>query len=840
MLFVIALCQRLPGAETRFTPDNDGYNAVVVPFFRKHCADCHVGEKPEGEFSIAKKHLGTDFTKPGFRGKWREVINVLNSHEMPPEDKPQPDAAEAAAVIDWITKQAVAAEVSKREQSVVLRRLNRAEYRNTIRDLVGVDFDTSAFPQDPPAGGFDNNGSALTMSPMQIEQYLNAADQILDRALVEGTRPEEVRWRFDPQPGPVDSVRVRLDDHNNPIVNGGSSYEGDWTVVRNDQWDKTPGARDFRVPVAGTYVIRARLAGRRPSRDDVIRYVTPLLEKRKADDDARNPQGAPWHEKALADALEHFRTDRMYDFGPPRLKLTLGLGSQPRTVAEFDVEGSPESPQIVEFPVEFTTESAGMTLSYAYSIPSVPENQFLQHGEGFPRPEALIDWIEIEGPVYDTWPPSSHTKILFDSPLQSKNPSQYARAVLERFMREAYRRPVTKDEVDEKVALYVAAAKKKKSFVENIKVPLTAVLASPSFLYLAEAHPGSFSEPLTDHELATRLSYFLWSSQPDAELRQLADAGKLANPKTRQEQVDRMLADLKAEALVKNFAGQWLGLREVGANPPAPDLYPQYDRHLERSIVGESEAYFREFLQHDLDARQMIKSDFVTINERLGRFYGIPGARGDAFQRVSVPKGVARGGIVTQASILTITSNGTRTSPVKRGTWILKTLLGTDPGLPVANAGEISPKVPGIDKATVRQRLEIHRQLQQCARCHNKIDPLGFALENFNAAGEWREQEGFGYKGRVQPDDPKIDASSKMPDGTKIFGVAGLQTAMLKQDDLFLKSLATHLATYALGRELGIADQPLVAGAAAAMKKDGGTVRALVKAIVASDAFATK
>jgi hypothetical protein len=301
-----------------------------------------------------------------------------------------------------------------------------------------------------------------------------------------------------------------------------------------------------------------------------------------------------------------------------------------------------------------------------------------------------------------------------------------------------------------------------------------------------------------------------------------------------------MLADPKADALVKNFAGQWLGLREVGANPPAADLYPQYDRHLEQSIVAESEAYFREFLKQDLDARQMIKSDFVTINERLGRFYGIANVRGDTFQKVSVPKGVSRGGIVTQASILTTTSNGTRTSPVKRGTWILKTLLGTDPGLPVANAGEIAPKVPGIDKATVRQRLEIHRQMPQCARCHNKIDPLGFALENFNAAGEWREQEGFGYKGRVDKNDPKIDASSKMPDGTQIVGVSGLQEAMLKQDDLFLKSLATHLTTYALGRELGLADQPMVDRAVAAMKQDGTTLRALVKAIVASDAFAAK
>jgi len=376
--------------------------------------------------------------------------------------------------------------------------------------------------------------------------------------------------------------------------------------------------------------------------------------------------------------------------------------------------------------------------------------------------------------------------------------------------------------------------------VERIKLPLTAVLTSPHFLYLVEAHPASGPEPLSDHELAARLSYFLWSSQPDAELRGLADEGRLADAETRSQQVDRMLADPKAEALVTNFAGQWLGLRDVGANPPAPDLYPQYDRHLEQSIVGESEAYFREFLRADLDVRGMIRSDFVTINERLARFYGIPDVRGDAFRKVTVPEGVTRGGIMTQASVLTITSNGTRTSPVKRGTWILKTLLGTDPGLPVANAGEIAPKVPGIDKATVRNRLEIHRALPQCARCHDTIDPLGFALENFNAAGEWRDREGFGYKGRIEANDPLIDASSRMPDGRSIDGVAGLQAALLAEDDRFLESLARHLATYALGRELGLADRPFVAGAVETMNRDRPTLRTLIQAIVASDAFATK
>jgi len=841
LLLAASAAARGAAAEPGFRPDAAGYASVVAPFLRRHCAECHAAAKPAGEFSVAAADLGTDFADPALRGRWREVVEVLNSHSMPPDDRPRPDAAATAAVVEWITVQAVAAELAGREASVVLRRLNRTEYANTIRDLVGVDFDTAGFPQDPPAGGFDNNGGALTMSPLQLELYLDAAEQILDRALVEGERPPAIRWRFDPEPGSSDRNRVRLDPRNNPIVNGGrNTSEGEWGVIHHDSWDKTVNARDFRVPAAGIYVVRARVAGRRPSREAVVTSAAAILEARRREQDAKNPDRARQHLAQYDTDLAHFRDDPMYDYGPARLKLVVQLGSQPRTVAEFDVEGTADAPRIVEFPVRFTTASAGVTLSYAYAIPKVLENFWLQGKDEFARPEALVDWMEIEGPVHDAWPPSAHTTILFPAPLAAEDPAAYARAVLERFMAAAWRRPVTAAEVEEKARLYDAAAAAGRSFVAGIKVPLTAVLASPDFLYLAEPRRGAVPEPLTSHELAVRLSYFLWSSQPDAELRRLADAGRLVDPAERRGQVERMLADPRADALVKNFAGQWLGLREVGANPPAADLFPQYDRHLEQSIVGESEAFFREFLAHDLDARGMIRSDFVTINERLGRFYGIPGVRGDAFRRVPVPPGVPRGGIVTQASILTITSNGTRTSPVKRGTWILKTLLATDPGLPVANAGEIAPQVPGIDKATVRQRLEIHRQLPQCARCHARIDPLGFALENYDAAGAWREREGFGYKGRVQRNDPVIDAGSRMPDGTPIAGVAGLQQALLDRDARFLESLAGHLATYALGRELGLADRPLVTGLVAAMREEGTTVRALVKAIVASDAFAQR
>lgn len=903
-----------------------GYGRIVVPFLRTHCLRCHGPDVQEAEFRVDLQ-LPNDFLDRAGKEKWGEVVNVLNSHEMPPEDEPQPDAATVAHVVDWITQQTARAELQRRDSAIVLRRLNRDEYRNTIRDLVGIDFDPAMFPQDPPAGGFDNNGGALTISPLHIELYFDAARQILDRALVEGDRPPVLKWRFEPESGDSDSNRVTYDGQR-LIVNGGQNrVENQFVVLHQSAWNKKINVRDFRLPFEGEYIVRVRAAGTVPTLDEVVESARQKLNGRLQERMAKEPQRAEWHQREFDETLNHFRTDRMYKFGPPRIKLTQDLGGQPRVVGEFDVAAPRDTPQVYEFPVRFTTESAGLTLENVYSIPSVLENFWFQTADDFARPEAWVDWLEIEGPVYPSWPPASHRMILSDSPLRERDERAYAREVIARFMRLAYRRPVTDAEVDAKLALFDKVRGDAPSFVEAIKTPLIGILVSPHFLYLAEPPAGdpladskpapdetlsdnksaalrefedrtgrkikarvlqvagdnvkieredgkpflvpiaTFSDAdqdyirdhrfslhengardvrgansdyLNDYQLAIRLTYFLWSSMPDDELSQLADAGGLRDEQVLVAQVNRLLTDPKSEAFVRNFAGQWLGLREVGANPPAPDLYPRYDRHLETSIVQESQAFFAEILRHDLSVMNFVKSDFVVINERLARFYDIPDVRGDHFRRVAVPDGVPRGGVVTQASVLSITSNGTRTSPVKRGTWIMKNVLGIDPGLPVANAGEIAPKVPGIDKATVRQRLEIHRELAQCARCHNKIDPLGFALENFNAAGEWRDQEGFGYKGRVGANDPVIDASAKLLDGTEFVGVAGLQEVLVDKEELFLRCLAGKMFTYALGRELGVADKLHVDAAVEHMQQGDRTLRQLIQFVVRSEPFQTK
>lgn len=829
MLCLMALPLALRGA-----PAGAEFAEKIRPFLNEHCTDCHGEQKQKGKLRLDT--LSPDFSDPGTAEKWAEVVRSVNSHQMPPEEEPQPDAEAAGAFTEWLSARLGEAEIAKRSTTVVMRRMNRAEYNNTIRDLCGVDIaPADRFPEDGAAGGFDNVGQALSISPLHMELYYQAAQQVLDKALQTGPRPAGMKWRFEVEDDKEGSDRTRLKrDGQNVLLNSGNNPKKDGMVaIHHASWDKGVGFRDFTLPAAGRYTIRFRAAGRVPDRAAVVSSAAKILAER------RDKQKKEKNEARHADAqyendLAHFRSHRMYDYGPPRAKIIVSLGGQPQVVSEMDVSAAPGQPDVYEVTADFTTEKAGIQFEYAYSIPRELENFWMQDKAEFARPELLIDWIELEGPVLPEWPPASTTAIVG---AENADEPARARSALERFMRRAWRRPVTAEEVAAKLAIFQRVRPECDSFTGALKAPLTAVLASPHFLYLVEPEtPGT--ERLDAHQLAVRLSYFLWSSMPDEALFRAAEDGSLLRPAELVKQADRMLKDDRSSAFVRNFAGQWLGLRKVGSNPPAEALYPDYDRHLEVSMVQESESFFAEILQHDLDARNLLRSGFVTINERLARFYCIPGVRGDHFRRVPVLPEHHRGGIVTQASIHTITSNGTRTSPVSRGTWIMKTLLGLDPGLPVANAGEIAPKVPGIDKATVRQRLEIHRQVALCARCHNRIDPLGFALENYDACGEWRDQEGHGYNGRVEKDDPKIDASSKMIDGTEITGVAGLQAELLRKEDLFFRALTEKLMIYALGRETGFSDQPAIRKIAAAEKGKPKTLRSIIHGILQSEQFA--
>jgi len=818
-------------------PDAKGFADITKPFIEQNCINCHGPKKQKGDLRL--DDLPNDFSDPATAKKWAEVLNTVNSHEMPPEDEDQPTPESAGHFTDWLTAELGRAEIAKRSSGTVMRRINRAEYNNTIRDLIGIDFDASeSFPQDPPAGGFDNIGQALTISPLHLELYYSTARRIFDKAIVTGEKPPEIKWHFEPEEhkDKSDGARIKRDGKDIIMGKGVLPAENGFTVMRNAGWDRVVYSRGLSLANPGKYTIRFRAAGRIPTREQVVEGAKKVLAQRR--DEAVKKGSSLEYQQGLYDAdLKHFETHRMYDYGAPRVKVITNIGGVPKVIAEMDIDATEAEPKVYEVTADFTKQKSNIQFEYAYSIPSVLDRDWQIKPE-FESPVLLIDWFELEGPINTVWPPASTTKLVGDATITDER--ERARKILENFMPRAFRRLVTKEEIESRLVMFDANRAKKPSFEEAIKVPLASVLTSPNFLYLIEpARPGD-EKKLTPFEFASRLSYFLWSSMPDDTLFRLASSGELKKPEVINKQIDRMLADPKSEALITNFTGQWLGLRKVGSNPPVRSIYPEYDRHLETSIIRESETFFEEILRNDLDARSLIKSDFVTINERLARFYDIPGVKGDEFRKVKVTPESNRGGIVTQASIHSITSNGTRTSPISRGVWVLKTMLNTDPGLPIANAGELPSKVPGIGKATVRQRLEIHREAAACARCHDKIDPLGFSLENFNAAGEWRETEASGWNGREQPNDPKIDASATMPDGSKFVGVRGLQEELFKQQDKFFGGLSAKLHTYALGRELGFSDQPMVDASIAKLKAGNYTLRSLIHAVVASESFASK
>lgn len=832
-----------------FKPDTDAYRELVRPFLDQHCLKCHGPETQKSGFRV-DTHLPNEFLSRSVTEKWNEVLHMLNAGDMPPEDETRPETAEVRRVVEWIEGERLRAERARRDRAVVLRRLNREEYNNTIRDLIGIDFELADdFPEEPPVGGFENNGRALTISPMHLELYLKTARRILDQAIVTPDEQRQtIKWRFRVENGRPGSPgrRVRLDDNlnrnirleagNRPPKNG---------MMQLRWWAEGVWVSYFHVPRPGRYLIRVKAAGVTPP-EEAVRKAGPMFHVRRQEERERkisNPaerrrSRENFNKFTLGSVTRHFNEDRRYRVGPPRLKIRGHFGGRIPVLAAFDVDAPLERPRVYEIETTLTPAKSRLHFSNDYRIPG---HWYLGHNDqhdDFPRPELFIDWVEIEGPIHDAWPPASHTRILFASPNRDRNEEAYVREALSRFMRRAYRRPLREGEVEPMMAVFRAVRPAASSFEEAIKTPLTAVLASPDFLYLVE---DGDSDALNDFQLAARLSYFLWSSLPDEELDDLALSGRLRDPATLRAQADRLLEEPRSRAFVKNFAGQWLGLRQVGANPPSSEIYSRYDEHLETSMRGETEAFFEWVLREDHSVLSFLKSDHAIINERLARFYDIRGVKGDRFRPVPVPGGVRRGGLLTQASILSITSNGTRTSPVWRGAWILENLLGDPPPPPPPNAGDIPPVGANQKRLTVRQRLQAHRAEPQCARCHDKIDPLGFALENFAASGEWRDGEQKLYG--ISPPDrraPAIDARAKLPDGTEFTGVEGLQRELLKRQDAFLRCLADKLYTYALGRELGYADKPVLDDAVRHLKGNKLTLRSLIHHIVSSELFRTK
>ncbi|MEQ2007244.1 MAG: DUF1592 domain-containing protein [Limisphaerales bacterium] len=783
-------------------------NGSATKLFTQHCQKCHSGTKPKGDFQI--ENLTQDFSDRKNREQWLTVLEQLKTGEMPPKDKPRPPAPELQAAIKWISERASAAELARRatEGRVVLRRLNRAEYANTVRDLLGVEVDlTDLLPLDTSTSGFDNSAEALHTSSYLMRSYLDAADRVLNEAIANQPQPWLLKKRFDIREErsvkPTGSVYRHVDD--------GVAIFAAWESanIRVTMWN-------FRSHVRGKY--RFRISG----------Y-------------GFQSEGKPINFRVTAGTLKEVTEERLIDY--------------------FAVPA--DKPTVIEFTEQLEPENRIRIL--AEGLPALPPAVEKIGADKYKGPGLVIQWVDVEGPLQASWPPPSHKAIFGDLKqavvpgptdpkrleVVSSQPMVDAERILRDFARRAFRRTVTDEDIRPFLARVKTRLDQNYSFEQAMRVGLRAVLVSPSFLFLREK-PATASAPdtpsapaLDDFALASRLSYFLWSSMPDEPLFKLAEARKLRESGVLREQVERLLRDPKAKAFTENFTGQWLSLRAIDATSPDRTLYPEYDDILKVAMVKETMLFFDEVLKNDLSLASFVASDFTFLNARLAKHYGIPGIEGTEMRKVTLPPASHRGGVLTMGSVLKVTANGTTTSPIIRGAWVLERILGTPPPKPPADVEAIEPDIRGA--TTIRDQLAKHRNVASCASCHAKIDPPGFALESFDVIGGWREHyraltnngERDKQGRRVRPG-PAVDAGDVLPDGRRFRGIDEYKQLLLEDKDQLARCLTEKLLAYSTGAAPTTADQPEVERIVRRLRDQSYGFKSLIHEVVQGQLFQSK
>ena len=726
------------------------FNDTIRPMLETHCADCHWGDDADADLNL-EQYETIDQLLSG-RKKWKKVLTRVAAKEMPPPEDydpiPDDDHAKILAWIDQLLNSVDCTSINPGR--VTIRRLNRTEYQNTIRDLTDVEFKTDGnFPVDDVGYGFDNIADVLSLSPILMEKYLKAAETITLQAVKDPARSRKTKTL------------------------SASDFSGGGNRVRDGLLmflSNSTSTAKFNVGRKGTYRVVVRAVGSQAGKEPV---------KMK---------------------LEANGKQRQF------FKVTQEIG---------------ESYQEFETKLRFAkTGQNEINISFT--------NDFYQKTK---RDEDPIDRnlafhsLTLEGPLEKR--AGQYGKLVLGNPGESKEQwRKVARKSMSTFTSRAYRRPAKSAEVDRLMKLYDSAIADGDSFEKALRFPMQAVLMSPHFLYKIE-QPVAVGEirDLNDFELATSLSYFLWSSMPDGELFGLAVKGQLKNKDVFRQQVERMLKDKRAKAVVQNFASQWLQLRALAKMQPDADLFPGVNAQLRNDMETETKLLVYDLIRRNAQVTDLLKSDYTFLNERLAKHYGVAGVKGNKFVKVSSDR-TKREGILTHASILTLTSNPNRTSPVKRGKWIMENLLGEEPPPPDPDAMQLEdqPKLTG----TLRQRMEQHRADPSCAVCHKVMDELGFALENYDAVGKWRTQDEVGG----------IDPRGELPDGTTFLGPKELQvtirTGMRAQ---FVRCVSEKMLIYALGRGLEYYDECTLDKIVSELRDKEYRFAALVIAICESDPF---
>ncbi len=809
LLVLFTLAYAPPARHAQKSQNKTSFDGTVLPFLAENCIACHTSKKQSGGVNLEAFKTAASLTQD--REKWELVLQKMQTGEMPPKGMPRPNETELKAVIGFIESEFERADrLAKPDPGrVTARRLNRAEYNNTVRDLLGVNFrPADDFPQDDSGYGFDNIGDVLSLSPVLMEKYLTAAEKIARTAVFgpEMLKPTLVRHR---PPG------QKIVSSFKPV------FDYDLTGLT------LPNALHVthRFPVDGEYVFRIFLGGVRPSGSEPLQ-IALWVDGRQVQERAFDPDG-----------IASFSDDRQ-DFGGMTVELRTKMTSGEHWVAVSILrlyEGLPASyngPNPSKRPTPPPPE-----FKPPRNLPPERVEEFRKRFEArlkekVPVNEARISYLEALGPYAQIKGPSAESlkNIYVCGHLDGNHQSGCAHKIVANLARRAYRRPVTSPEVNQLVNLISIARKEGDSFEEGVCLSLQAMLVSPHFLFRIEKDQrtaqNEATHPISQHELASRLSYFLWSSMPDDELLRSADQGGLRKPETLAAQVRRMLKDPKSSALVENFGGQWLELRKLESVKPDRQRFPEFEEYLRMSMRRETELFFENIARNDRSIIEFIDGDYTFLNERLANFYRIPGVKGPEFRKAALSGNTQRGGILTQASILTVSSYATRTSPVLRGKWILENILNAPPPPP-------PPDVPNLDEAKVgsaaslRVQLEEHRRNPTCASCHSRMDPLGFGLENYDAIGAWRTQDGKF----------PIDSSGTLPDGRSFQGSQELKAIVKADRDAFAECLTEKLLTYALGRGLERYDKPTVKKIAKRIAADDYRFSSLTLEIVNSLPF---
>ena len=863
-------------------PPPPAVKSATRPILAAHCLKCHGPDDTSGGFRVDTLPAAIDSLEGAER--WQRVLNVLNSGEMPPDEAKQIEPAAKADLLDDLAHVMVVARKSLADSggAVTMRRLNYREYDNTLRDLLGVEIDVHELPSDGQSGTFDTVGSGLFISGDQIEQYHSLGMTAIDEAWKRYGGNRAIRKvHVEAEEGTTAKVRRELDtrlDARNRFV----TWKKDVEAAAEKPENQAAAAEILKAkPNDPNALINAweRLQGAPSPKDRGWTDVIHALHEGESWWKLNVPYHKAYAEHPLIETgallsiydvyvhpyqsfsvpgdwppgeyMLRLRVAALDDAPPERRFIEFGRRHQDYAVEGCrQVTGTLAEPQILEIPVSITTGGSRGFWIYEKGIHDTNGKAhkffFDAHGKnGVGPPFAIwIDWIEAEGPLNaDQPPPPALAELLtvppIDKPGATKaSAEQDIRGVLDRFATRAFRgRQPTQEYLDRLVTIFEKHRAAGKPFREAVKEPIAIVLSSPHFLYLAEPVGEQDRRKLDDLELASRLSYFLWSAPPDDVLLEAAAAGELQTPEGRTRQVDRLLADPRSRGFVAAFAHQWLGLERLDFFQFNDKLYPRYDlatKALSRQEIFETIGLL---VRENLSLKNLLASDFVVVNGVLAQYYGLDGVSGDEFQKVNLPADSPRGGLLGMAAVLAMGSNGEHTSAVERGAWVLRKLLH-DPPPPAP------PNVPQLTRLegkllTSRERLRLHQEEPQCASCHRRIDPIGFGLENFDAGGLWRTEDSY-VKDGVGTKTWKIEPAGAFHGGPRFKDFYELREIIASQPDAFAMGFTEALLEYALARPVGFSDDDLVKAIVKRAKEKNLSVREFIHAVVQSRAFRTK